>query len=51
MREFKGDTKRAIAVYKERQAIINKFAATNQMDVFTAKEILKANGYNAQLFD
>ncbi len=51
MREFNGNIKKAIAVFKERQAIINRFAAANQMEFFTAKEILKANGYNAKLFD
>jgi hypothetical protein len=41
----------AVEKYNERKAIIRDFANKNKLSMQQAADILKANGYNAQLFD
>jgi len=41
----------AVEKFKERQNIIREFANKQKISNKQAEDILKANGYNAQLFD
>lgn len=51
LREFNNNVENAVRKFKDRDAIIRKFAEKNKISYEAADNILKENGYNAQLFD
>ena len=51
MTEFNNDAPQAIRAYKQRMELVKSFSQKNGMGMFQAHEILKANQYNAALFE
>ncbi len=51
MREFNNNVERAVEKFKERDAIVRSFAQKNGSTYEVALNILRENGYNAQVFE